>query len=111
MAGFALMFSRKFDDLSKYPPALGSMLIIIVAAVPGKPVGRCLAGCFTAVAGFLVGGAFFAITARLGAYPVAQAFVFAFMVYGKPVIHFCSLGNSDCCCHAHLPPSPVAIYQ
>lgn len=59
------------------------MLIVTIAGGPGKPFGACLQGVVLAMAGVLVGGGFFAILAKLVAYPVAQAFVFAFIVYCK----------------------------
>lgn len=83
MIAFVLIFLRKYDDLSQYPPALTAMLIITIAGGPGKPLGACLQGAMLAVAGVLVGAGFFAILAKLVAYPVAQAIVFAFMVYCK----------------------------
>ncbi|KAG8806770.1 hypothetical protein FRC18_005912, partial [Serendipita sp. 400] len=77
----ALIFTRKYVNLSKYPPALVAMIIVTIAGGPGKTVGACIQGAAMAMGGVLFGSAFFAILAKLAAYPVAQAVVFALMVY------------------------------
>ncbi|KAG8810558.1 hypothetical protein FRC17_002882, partial [Serendipita sp. 399] len=81
LLALALIFTRKYVNLSKYPPALIAMIIVTIAGGPGKTVGACIQGAAMAMGGVLFGSAFFAILAKLGAYPVAQAVVFAFMVY------------------------------
>jgi hypothetical protein len=83
--GLALIFTRKFDNLSSYPLALTSLIIITIAGGPGKTVGSCVQGAALAMAGVLVGAGCFAILAKLGHVPVAQGFVFALYVYGKHI--------------------------
>ena len=81
MLAFVLVFLRKFDDLSALPVAYTSMIIVIVAGGPGKTVGACVQGVFLALGGVVLGAGFFAILAKLGNFPVAQAIIFALIVY------------------------------
>jgi len=91
MLAFVLVFLRKFDDLSAIPVAYTSMIIVIVAGGPGKTVGACVQGVSLAFLGVGVGSGFFAILAILANYPVAQAVVFAAIVYCE----FCILISSS----------------
>lgn len=77
----ALIFLRKYEDLSSYPLALSAMIIVTIAGGPGKPVGACMQGAAMAMGGVLLGCGFFAILALLANVPVAQAVVFAIIVY------------------------------
>lgn len=81
MLAFVLVFLRKFDDLSAVPVAYTSMIIVIVAGGPGKTVGACVQGVSLALLGVGVGSGFFAVLAKLAGFPVAQAVVFAAIVY------------------------------
>ncbi|CCA70282.1 hypothetical protein PIIN_04221 [Serendipita indica DSM 11827] len=82
----ALIFTRKYDDLSAFPITLTAMIIVTIAGGPGKTFGACLQGAALALAGVLLGSGFFAILAKLGRYPVAQGVVFAVMVYILSII-------------------------
>lgn len=57
------------------------MIIVIVAGGPGKTVGACVQGVCLALVGVGVGSGFFAILAKLANFPVAQAVIFAAIVY------------------------------
>lgn len=81
MLAFVLVFLHKFDDLSAIPVAYTSMIIVIVAGGPGKTVGACVQGVFLGLGGVVLGAGFFAILAKLVNFPVAQAIVFAVIVY------------------------------
>jgi len=81
MLAFVLVFLRKFDDLSAIPVAYTSMIIVILAGGPGKTVGACVQGVFLGLSGVVLGSGFFAILAKLANFPVAQAVVFAVIVY------------------------------
>ncbi|KAG8991643.1 hypothetical protein FRB94_000915 [Tulasnella sp. JGI-2019a] len=78
---FILVFLRDFDDLNVYPVTLASMFIIVIAGQPGKTVGLALYSMVLAGSGVLIGCLNFFILAKLVHATVAQAFVFAFMVY------------------------------
>lgn len=80
---YVLIFTRKFDDLSRYPLALSAMFIVPLAFGPGKPLGACWQAVALGMLGVLLGCAYFAILARIAPYSVAQAVVFAFIVYGE----------------------------
>jgi hypothetical protein len=77
----ALVFIRKYDDLSNYPLTLISMVIITIACGPGKPLGACVQSVALAMGGVLLGCGFFAILALLSAAPVAQGIILALVVY------------------------------
>jgi len=77
----ALIFIRKYDDLSSYPLALASMIIVTIASGPGKPLGACIQSLALAMGGVLLGCGFFAILALLAAAPVAQGILLALIVY------------------------------
>jgi hypothetical protein len=79
----ALVFIRKYDDLSSYPLTLASMIIITITGGPGKPLGACIQSVVLAMGGVLLGCGFFAILALLAAAPVAQGVVLALIVYCK----------------------------
>ena len=81
MLALVLAFLLKFDDLSALPVAYTCMIIVIVAGGPGKTVGACFQGVFLGLGGVVLGAGFFAILAKLGNFPVAQAIVFAVIVY------------------------------
>ena len=81
MLAFVLVFLRKFDDLSALPVAYTSMIIVIVAGGPGKTIGACVQGVVLGLGGVVLGAGFFAILAKLGNFPVAQAIIFAVIVY------------------------------
>ncbi|KAL5632771.1 hypothetical protein ACGC1H_005649 [Rhizoctonia solani] len=78
---FILIFLRGFDDLSQVPVTLTGTILIVIAGTPGKSVGACLTATFFALLGVSIGALNFLILAKLGHEPVAQAVVFAFMVY------------------------------
>jgi hypothetical protein len=80
---FVLVFLRKFDDLSAVPAAYTSMIIVIVAGGPGKTVGACVQGVVLALLGVGIGSGLFAVLAQMTHVPVAQAVVFAAIVYGE----------------------------
>ena len=90
MLAFVLVFLHKFDDLSALPVAYTSMIIVIVACGPGKTVGACVQGVFFGLLGVVLGSGFFAILAKLANFPVAQAIVFAVIVYCEFSILFSS---------------------
>jgi hypothetical protein len=81
MLAFVLVFLRKFDDLSVIPVAYTSMIIVIVAGGPGKTLGACVQGVALAFLGVGLGSGFFVILAVLADFPVAQALIFAVIVY------------------------------
>ncbi|CCO31114.1 hypothetical protein BN14_05148 [Rhizoctonia solani AG-1 IB] len=78
---FVLVFLRGFDDLSRVPITFTGIILIVIAGTPGKSVGACLTATFFAILGVCIGSLNFVILAHLGHEPVAQAVVFAFMVY------------------------------
>ncbi|KAF8749522.1 hypothetical protein RHS01_09997 [Rhizoctonia solani] len=78
---FILIFLRGFDDLSQVPITFTGTILIVIAGTPGKSVGACLTATFFAILGVCVGSLNFVILAHLGHEPVAQAVVFAVMVY------------------------------
>ncbi|CAE6534018.1 unnamed protein product [Rhizoctonia solani] len=78
---FILIFLRGFDDLSQVPVTLTGTILIVIAGTPGKSVGACLTATFFALLGVSIGALNFLILAKLGHEPVAQAVVFAVMVY------------------------------
>ncbi|CUA67618.1 putative polyketide synthase 3 [Rhizoctonia solani] len=78
---FVLIFLRGFDDLSQVPVTLTGTVLIVIAGTPGKSVGACLTATFFALLGVSIGALNFLILAKLGHEPVAQAVVFAVMVY------------------------------
>ncbi|KAJ1303164.1 hypothetical protein OPQ81_011365 [Rhizoctonia solani] len=78
---FILIFLRGFDDLSHVPITLTGTILIVIAGTPGKSVGACLTATFFAILGVCIGALNFLILAKLGHVPVAQAVVFAIMVY------------------------------
>ncbi|CAE6533569.1 unnamed protein product [Rhizoctonia solani] len=78
---FILIFLRGFDDLSQVPVTFTGTILIVIAGTPGKSVGACLTSTFFALLGVSIGALNFLILAKLGHEPVAQAVVFAFMVY------------------------------
>ncbi|CAE6476603.1 unnamed protein product [Rhizoctonia solani] len=78
---FILIFLRGFDDLSQVPITLTGTILIVIAGTPGKSVGACLTATFFALLGVSIGALNFFILAKLGHVPVAQAVVFAIMVY------------------------------
>ena len=67
------------------------MIIVIVAGGPGKTVGACVQGVFLGLGGVVLWTGLFAILAKLGNFPVAQAIVFAVIVYCE----FCILTSSS----------------
>lgn len=83
MIAYILIFTRRFDELSRYPLALSSMFIVTMTFGPGKPLGACWQAVGLGMSGVLLGARFFAILAKLALYPVAQAIVFAIIVYGR----------------------------
>ncbi|CAE6445071.1 unnamed protein product [Rhizoctonia solani] len=78
---FILIFLRGFDDLSQVPITLTGTILIVISGTPGKSVGACLTATFFALLGVSIGALNFVILAHLGHVPVAQAVVFAVMVY------------------------------
>ncbi|KAF8716570.1 hypothetical protein RHS02_09900, partial [Rhizoctonia solani] len=78
---FILIFPRGFDDLSQVPITFTGTILIVIAGTPGKSVGACLTATFFAILGVCIGSLNFVILAHLGHEPVAQAVVFAVMVY------------------------------
>jgi hypothetical protein len=60
------------------------MFIVTLAFGAGKPLGACWQAVALGMLGVLTGCAYFAILARMAPYYVAQAVVFALIVYGKP---------------------------
>ncbi|KAH8929027.1 hypothetical protein BT69DRAFT_1276681 [Atractiella rhizophila] len=70
--------SRKFLD---FPVAYTSAVVVTIAGFPGKAVGACLMSVTLAVLGVCLGCLNFFILAKLWQWPVAQGFVFAFMLY------------------------------
>ena len=101
MIAFVLIFLRKFDDLSTVPAAYTSMIIVIVAGGPGKTVGACVQGVCLALLGVGVGAGFFAILAKLAHFPIAQAVVFAAIVYSEFSLRFSTLLSEN------LPRAPI----
>ncbi|KAF8507686.1 hypothetical protein BU17DRAFT_57210 [Hysterangium stoloniferum] len=81
MLAFVLIFSKRFDGLSKYPLAYISMMIVVITGGPGKSVGACIQAVGLAMIGVLLGSVGFVILAHLSHWPVAQGFVFAVIVY------------------------------
>ncbi|KIM23580.1 hypothetical protein M408DRAFT_253625 [Serendipita vermifera MAFF 305830] len=82
----ALIFIRKYDDLSSFPLSLSAMIIVTIAGGPGKTIGACLQGAIMAMGGVLLGCGFFAILALLASVPVAQAVIFAIIVYFMSIL-------------------------
>ncbi|CAE6373431.1 unnamed protein product [Rhizoctonia solani] len=78
---FILIFLRGFDDLSQVPITLTGTILIVIAGTPGKSIGACLTATFFSILGVCIGSLNFVILAHLGHEPVAQAVVFAIMVY------------------------------
>ena len=107
MLAFVLVFLRKFDDLSALPVAYTSMIIVIVAGGPGKTVGACVQGVFLGLGGVVLGAGFFAILAKLGNFPVAQAIIFAVIVYCE----FCVLIHPPIRGTVQRAPIPGATYN
>jgi hypothetical protein len=90
---FVLVFIRKFDDLSTVPAAYASMIIVIVAGGPGKTIGACIQGVSLGLLGVAIGSGFFAVLAKLANVPVAQAVVFAVIVYCKSCLVFATVAD------------------
>ncbi|KIJ47171.1 hypothetical protein M422DRAFT_28858 [Sphaerobolus stellatus SS14] len=78
---FILILSRSFDDLSTYPLAFSSMMIVVIAGKPGESVGACIQGIALSLVGALSGCVGFVILANLVRWPVAQGVAFAVIVY------------------------------
>jgi hypothetical protein len=56
-------------------------VVIAIAGFPGKSTGECFFGAFVALLGVGLGAGNFAILSLLHRTPIAQAVVFAIMVY------------------------------
>ncbi|BGP28655.1 hypothetical protein JCM10296v2_000391 [Rhodotorula toruloides] len=78
---FILIFLHPFSRLNPYPVTLSGAVLITIAGQPGLSVGACWDQAFFAALGVGLGGAAFAILAKLGHSQVAQGFVFAVFVY------------------------------
>ncbi|KAF8488906.1 hypothetical protein JB92DRAFT_1405681 [Gautieria morchelliformis] len=78
---FVLIFLKPFDSLSKFPLAYSSMMIIVIAASPGKSIGACFQAVVLGLSGVSLGCVGFVILAKLNPWPVAQGVVFAVMIY------------------------------
>ncbi|KZV83005.1 hypothetical protein EXIGLDRAFT_843280 [Exidia glandulosa HHB12029] len=82
----SLIMVRGFTDLSEYPPALASMLILTIAGNTGGPIGSTLQAAFLATTGVAVGGLGFLVLAHLHESHTAQGFVFFIFVYVAALI-------------------------
>ncbi|GEM06176.1 transmembrane protein [Rhodotorula toruloides] len=78
---FILIFLHPFSRLNPYPVTLSGAILITIAGQPGLSVGAFFFQAFFAALGVGLGGAAFAILAKLGHSQVAQGFVFAVFVY------------------------------
>ncbi|KAG8964460.1 hypothetical protein FRC03_001776 [Tulasnella sp. 419] len=78
---FVLIFLKDFDDLSKAPQTLVSMMLIVIAGGPGKAIGAVIGGNLLGVLGLMVGAFNYFILSKLSPWPVAQAVYWAFAVY------------------------------
>jgi hypothetical protein len=64
---FVLIFIHGFNRLSDYPVVLSGIVLIAIAGQPGLSVGACWDQAVFGALGVAVGGACFAILAKLGA--------------------------------------------
>ncbi|BGP44750.1 hypothetical protein JCM10450v2_000564 [Rhodotorula kratochvilovae] len=78
---FVLIFVHSFSRLNPYPVTLSGTILICIAGQPGLAVGACWDQAVFAALGVGLGGAAFAILAKLGGSQVAQGFVFLIFVY------------------------------
>ncbi|KAH7097463.1 hypothetical protein BKA62DRAFT_446468 [Auriculariales sp. MPI-PUGE-AT-0066] len=76
-----LIVLRDFDELSPFPPALISMLIVTIAGNAGGTIGASIVGATLALAGVGAGGLGFYILAHLHNEPVAQGAVLFVFIY------------------------------
>ncbi|SCV68572.1 BQ2448_693 [Microbotryum intermedium] len=83
---FALVFTRAFYRLNKYPITLSSMVIVSIAGQPGASAGACLDAGVMAYFGVLIGAVMFVILGHLGHAPVAQGFILAIHIYFMAVV-------------------------
>ncbi|KAM0793556.1 hypothetical protein ACM66B_000993 [Microbotryomycetes sp. NB124-2] len=88
---FVLTFINAFSLKWRYPITLSSMIIVAIAGQPGLSVGACLDQGMLGSLGVAVGGACFAILAKLGHSRVAQGFVFWIMLFVLAYIKALSL--------------------
>ncbi|GAA6050447.1 hypothetical protein JCM3770_002600 [Rhodotorula araucariae] len=78
---FILIFVHSFSRLNPYPVTLSGTILICIAGQPGLAVGACWDQAIFGALGVGLGGAAFAILAKLGHTQVAQGFVFLVFVY------------------------------
>ncbi|GAA5917094.1 hypothetical protein JCM6882_009495 [Rhodosporidiobolus microsporus] len=78
---FVLIFLHDFSRLNDFPVTLSGTVLIAIAGQPGLAVGACWDQAFYGGLGVAIGGACFAILAKLGGSQVAQGFVLAVFVY------------------------------
>ncbi|GAA5826891.1 hypothetical protein JCM11251_002144 [Rhodosporidiobolus azoricus] len=83
---FVLIFLHDFSRLLDYPVVLTGTVLITIAGQPGLSVGACLDQAFFGALGVGIGGACFAILAKLGHSQVGQGFVLAVFVYFLAII-------------------------
>ncbi|GAA5865438.1 hypothetical protein JCM8547_001244 [Rhodosporidiobolus lusitaniae] len=88
---FVLIFLRGFNDLNPYPVTLTGCVLITIAGQPGLAVGAVLDQAVFGLLGVGIGGACFAILAKLGHSQVAQGFVLAVMVYFLALVKAASM--------------------
>ena len=105
-----LVFLHKFDYLSALPVAYTSMTIVIVARRPGQTVDACVRGIFLGLGGVVLGAGFFAILAKLANFPVAQAIVFAVIVYCEFYIHISSSHSRNRATGSHSRSTVQRLY-
>ncbi|KZV97308.1 hypothetical protein EXIGLDRAFT_764598 [Exidia glandulosa HHB12029] len=82
----SLIMVNGFADLSEFPPALASILILTIAGNVGGPIGATLQAAFLALTGIAIGGLAFYALANLHESHVAQGFVFFIFVYVAALI-------------------------
>ena len=111
MLAFVLVFLRKFDDLSALPVAYTSMIIVIVASGLGKTIGACVQGVFLGLGGVVLEAGLFAILTKLGNFPVAEAIVFAVIVYCEFYILISTSSAKPCNSRSTVQRLCIATYS
>jgi hypothetical protein len=76
-----LIFIPQFNSLTVWPANFQNALISTIVAATGQPIGACIQASALVLLGVAIGSINFAILANLARWTVAQAIVFAGMVY------------------------------
>lgn len=77
----ALVFVRKFNDLTVWPANFQNALIPTIVAGTGHSIGSCLQGSLLVLLGVALGSVNFTVLANLARWPVVQGLIFALSVY------------------------------